>query len=218
MDKRFAVGNFICELRQEKGFTQKELGDLLGVTNKAVSKWENGAAMPRLDTVRQLADIFGCTTEEIFRGKRLCADEAKPDRTGAEKEASLHPACAARTESAKIVKAYIAEYDAVCTENAIKKFRRYKKITLIAGAAIVFIAVLGMVLHKSWSPEPGFFDMFLGFIDSFGIQLLIIGIGSIVASSIMLLMDIRPQEFGRVKKADLIVDIVLLVVSLWTVG
>lgn len=77
MDRRYAIGNFICELRQEKGFTQKELGDLLGVTNKAVSKWETGAALPRLDTLRQLADILGCTQEELFLGHRI--DRADPE-------------------------------------------------------------------------------------------------------------------------------------------
>ena len=49
MEKRYAIGNFICQLRQEKGLTQKELGELLGVTNKAISKWETGVAMPRLE-------------------------------------------------------------------------------------------------------------------------------------------------------------------------
>lgn len=38
MDRQYKVGNFIYTLRAEKSLTQKELGDLLGVTNKAVSK------------------------------------------------------------------------------------------------------------------------------------------------------------------------------------
>lgn len=71
MDKKYAVGNFICQLRQEKGLTQKELGELLGVTNKAVSKWENGSAMPRLKYLQQLAIILGCTQEELFLGRRV---------------------------------------------------------------------------------------------------------------------------------------------------
>lgn len=74
MEKRYAVGNFICQLRKEKGLTQKELGELLGVTNKAVSKWETGAAMPRLEYLQQLAVILCCTQEELFLGGRLPND------------------------------------------------------------------------------------------------------------------------------------------------
>ncbi len=79
MDKRYEIGNFICEMRQEKGLTQKELGELLGVTNKAVSKWENGAAMPRMEYLHDLSLILGVTEEEIFLGHRIDknADEEK---------------------------------------------------------------------------------------------------------------------------------------------
>ena len=39
------IGKFILELRREKGLTQMELADRLGVTDKAVSKWENGVSL-----------------------------------------------------------------------------------------------------------------------------------------------------------------------------
>lgn len=70
MDKKYEIGNFICRLRNEKGYTQKELGVLLGVTDKAVSKWENGAALPRREVLRHLAAILGCTQEELLQGRR----------------------------------------------------------------------------------------------------------------------------------------------------
>lgn len=71
MDRQYKVGNFIYTLRAEKGLTQKELGDLLGVTNKAVSKWENGSAIPRVQLLPKLAEILGCTQEELFLGGYL---------------------------------------------------------------------------------------------------------------------------------------------------
>lgn len=40
----YNFGNYICELREKKGLSQSELGAKLGVTNKAVSKWENGVS------------------------------------------------------------------------------------------------------------------------------------------------------------------------------
>ena len=66
----YAFGNFLYELRTEKGLSQSELGRLVGATNKAVSKWEMGAAKPRPETLAKLAGIFGVTIEELLCGKR----------------------------------------------------------------------------------------------------------------------------------------------------
>ena len=43
----FEFGNYLCALREKKGFTQGELAERLGVSNKAVSKWENGRSRPK---------------------------------------------------------------------------------------------------------------------------------------------------------------------------
>ncbi len=71
MERRFEIGNFIYLLRTEKGLTQRELGDLMGVSDKAVSKWENGASMMRVKNLDKLAEILGVTREEILLGQRL---------------------------------------------------------------------------------------------------------------------------------------------------
>ena len=42
----YKVGNLICRLREEKGLSQSELGNMIGVTNKAISRWENGRGYP----------------------------------------------------------------------------------------------------------------------------------------------------------------------------
>lgn len=67
----YEFGNFIYMLRNEKGLTQSELGKMLGVTNKAVSKWENGSAKPNTSLIPKLAEIFEITVEELFACKRL---------------------------------------------------------------------------------------------------------------------------------------------------
>ena len=66
----YGFGNFLYELRTEKGLSQSELGRLVGVSNKAVSKWEMGAAKPRPEKLARLAEIFGVTIEELLRGER----------------------------------------------------------------------------------------------------------------------------------------------------
>lgn len=68
----YDIGNRIYELRKEKNLSQKELGALLGVSNKAVSKWETGAAIPKTETLIKLASVLGVSSEELLSGK--CED------------------------------------------------------------------------------------------------------------------------------------------------
>ena len=75
----YTFGNFLCELRIQKGLTQAQLGELLGVTNKAVSKWENGSAKPSTKLIPKIADIFGITVEELFACKRFEAVSEQED-------------------------------------------------------------------------------------------------------------------------------------------
>lgn len=67
----YNFGNFLYEVRSEKGLSQSQLGQMLGVTNKAVSKWENGSAKPNTNLIPKIAEIFGVTVEELFAGKRI---------------------------------------------------------------------------------------------------------------------------------------------------
>ena len=50
------IGKFIAALRKEKGFTQEQLGEKLGATNKTISRWENGNYMPCLLYTSDAAD------------------------------------------------------------------------------------------------------------------------------------------------------------------
>ena len=71
----FAFGNFLTELRIEKGLSQAELGSMLGVTNKAVSKWENGTAKPNTKLIPALAKALDVSVEELFAAKRFEKNE-----------------------------------------------------------------------------------------------------------------------------------------------
>lgn len=52
------MGLFIKDMRKEKGFTQEQLAETLGVSNRSISRWENGANMPDFDIVIHLAKFF----------------------------------------------------------------------------------------------------------------------------------------------------------------
>ena len=63
-DYRF--GNFLTGLRKQSGMTQQLLAHKLGVTDKAVSKWENGRSRPALAQLRRLAEIYKISLDEII--------------------------------------------------------------------------------------------------------------------------------------------------------
>ena len=60
--------------------TQQELADRLGVTNKAVSKWETGEAFPETAQLIPIADTFGVTVDELLRGGPQCVVRAAGER------------------------------------------------------------------------------------------------------------------------------------------
>ncbi len=63
-------GEFIYSLRKDKGLTQKELAEKLHVTNKAVSKWENGYSYPDITLFEDLAEALGVSALELLRSKK----------------------------------------------------------------------------------------------------------------------------------------------------
>ena len=65
------IGMFIAKCRKEKGLTQSVFGEKLGVSAKAVSKWENGKSMPDISIMKDLCDILGITLNELFAGEKI---------------------------------------------------------------------------------------------------------------------------------------------------
>ena len=68
------IGKFIAALRKEKCLTQEQLGKRLGVTNKTISRWENGNYMPDVEMLSLLSKEFGVSMNELISGERLAAE------------------------------------------------------------------------------------------------------------------------------------------------
>ena len=64
------IGEFLKELRKEKGITQEQLADKLFVSRRTVSRWETGSNMPDLDVLVELADLYEVDLRDIFNGQR----------------------------------------------------------------------------------------------------------------------------------------------------
>ena len=71
------MGEIISTLRREKGMTQKELADMLNITDKAVSKWERGMACPDTHIIPRVAEILGVSVEELMNAKAAPANGHK---------------------------------------------------------------------------------------------------------------------------------------------
>ena len=65
------LGAMIAELRKQHGMTQLELAEKMGVTDKAVSKWERDVAFPDTATIPKLAEILGVSVEELMQAKAV---------------------------------------------------------------------------------------------------------------------------------------------------
>lgn len=70
---QFVTGNFIAKKRKEKNLTQEQLAQKLGVSNKTISKWENGKCMPDYAIVKILCEELDITIAELMDGEE--ADE-----------------------------------------------------------------------------------------------------------------------------------------------
>ena len=74
MNKK-TIGQFIAVLRKANGMTQQELADKLGVSNKAVSRWERDECAPDLSVIPVVAELFDVTCDELLKGERIINEE-----------------------------------------------------------------------------------------------------------------------------------------------
>ena len=60
------MGELIAILRKTKGLTQRELADMLNVSDKAVSRWERSESYPDIELIPNIAKIFSISTDELI--------------------------------------------------------------------------------------------------------------------------------------------------------
>ena len=125
------IGAFLRQLRRERGLTQEQLAERLGVSNRSVSRWENGATLPDLGLLVELADFYQVDLGELIRGER-CKMPAE--------------------ETAGLLADYSSQEKALLT-------RRLHWIFLLGVAAMIFyLAVIstGLSGQKHWDAAAGF--------------------------------------------------------------
>lgn len=71
------IGRFIAERRKRVGLTQMQLAEKLKITDRAVSKWENGRAMPDSSIMLKLCDVLKITVNDLLNGEIVTMDNYK---------------------------------------------------------------------------------------------------------------------------------------------
>lgn len=79
--KKKTLGMMIASLRKENGMTQLDLAEKMGVTDKAVSKWERDLSCPDVNTIPKLAEVFGISVDELMQIKAESQSASKKNIT-----------------------------------------------------------------------------------------------------------------------------------------
>lgn len=124
------IGKFICERRKIKKMTQAELGEKLGVSDKSVSKWENGKCMPDLSLFPELCKILDITINDLMSGEKV--DDEKYNNT--------------------------LEVNIVKLADSLKKKRKNKIRMCFISMVIVLLVIWGHVAYYNLAEETISFD------------------------------------------------------------
>ena len=129
------IGKFIAVLRRQAGLTQEALGEKIGVTNKTISRWENGNYMPDIEMLQSLANEFNISINELLAGEKLSDTDFRRKA-----DEAIVAASKGSIFSSEERKAYF------------KRKWRKEHIPLFVILAAILIAsfVLPFALHKPW--------------------------------------------------------------------
>ena len=114
------IGKFIAECRKEKNMTQQELAEKLGVTDRAISNWENGRRLPDLSLISLVAGELDVSVAELLNGRKLNKEELEELKTTIDK---------------------LLEY------NTVEEIKRIKKINNAFTLSFIFI-ILAVIINE----------------------------------------------------------------------
>ena len=129
------IGKFIATLRRQSGLTQEKLGEKIGVTNKTISRWENGNYMPDIEMLQLLAKEFNVSINELLAGQKMSDEEFR--KNADENIIAVSKESAFSFEERK---AYFK-----------KKWRKeHISLFVIIGLILIAALIIPFVIHKPW--------------------------------------------------------------------
>ena len=127
------TGKFIALLRKEHRLTQERLGEILGVTNKTISRWETGTYLPPAEMLLSMSELFGVSINELLSGKRLSHTEYK---------------AAAEENLMKTVRASSFTLNEKIEFYKHKWLREHILPMCLCGAAIIAVLAVGIIIGQ----------------------------------------------------------------------
>ena len=128
------IGNRIKEYRKEKNVSQKALAEQLFVSDKTISRWELGNGLPDIELLPKIADVLGISIDKLV-GEEDAIDEAGNLKAIDEYKAEL-----------RRLEALLAEQEKKAEQDAIEKKAKIKKISVIAGASVLALSLIALLL------------------------------------------------------------------------
>jgi len=125
------IGKFLKGLRKEKGITQEQLAEILGISNRTISRWETGNNMPDISLLVEIAEFFDVSILEIINGER---NKEKMN------------------EEIKEVAESLSDYANTEKEKIMREIRNYNIMGTVA------IIVYGILRHSGLILQTPFFE------------------------------------------------------------
>lgn len=145
MEKRDTLGGRIQAGRKAAGLSQEALGERLGVSRQAVSKWEADAAVPELENLIAMSRIFGITIGALLGVEPPAGGSAAPGENGPEDGAPDAATEAVPSPTHELTGRELAAAEAIAEKYLSIQSRRSRRWKIAAGAAGI-VLVLGVLL------------------------------------------------------------------------
>lgn len=146
-------GNYLKTLRKQKGLTQEQLAEMLGVTNRSVSRWETGANLPDIDIIIILSEYYDVDIRDLLNGEKRTAEHPTAERSddkmlAEEKEVIVKAAeYGSERERGSMRKAFFAVLAGVAAL-AISSFAAFKLLNYAKGSGVIlFAAVIAFTVY-----------------------------------------------------------------------
>ena len=130
------IGRFLCTLRKEKGWTQAELAEKIGVTDKTISRWETGCYLAPVEMLLELSSLYEVTLNEILSGERIRTDSEYRQKA----EENIEKALKTSVFTKRDVYRYFRK----------KWFKDHLIEYIILPVILLLLFIVGIVWRKDW--------------------------------------------------------------------
>ena len=144
------MGRLLSELRKNHNFTQAELGEKLGVTNKTISRWETGTYMPPVEMLEELSNMYGLSINEILSGKKLSDEEYKEMAESNIKDSLRTGAFSLKEKQEFFKKKWLKEHIAIMIFLGICIIAVFVVGAIQKNSLVGYLAFLMLILAHGW--------------------------------------------------------------------